>query len=335
MTPGRRRSGSRAGREPADHRGTRRRSWTGSRLRAPDGRASRGIDEARDATSCHPRPGAARRVAFTFALAAALGLGVTAVPAAAAPAHRAGAAVAAATQGAARAVGDGSDPDGSPGQPPAPTQSPDEVRQAADDVLDGAEFQRPEPNAFEKARAWIEERVGRVLQGLVTGDGASVLGWIVLIGALVAIAFLLARLGRSVQRDPGKAAEISVERSRTADQWADEAERLEGRGEWKLALRCRFRALVATLVEQGRVDDVPGRTAGEYRAEVDVALPEVAADFAEATYLFEDAWYGDEPTGAAENARFRSLADAVVAVSAKHRGAGAGEVVTEAEAVSA
>jgi hypothetical protein len=218
---------------------------------------------------------------------------------------------------------------------PEPTWTPPEVRDAADDVLDGAEFQRAEPNILDKARTWVEERIGRVLQGLVTGDGASVLGWIVLLASIVAIGLLLSRLGRSVQRDPGRAASVIVERARTASQWADEAERLEGERLWKSALRCRFRALVATLVEQGRVDDVPGRTAGEYRAELDAALPEAAAAFAEATYLFEDAWYGDEPTGQAENEQFRSLARVVVTASTKHRAEGAsGPVVTEAEAVS-
>lgn len=219
---------------------------------------------------------------------------------------------------------------------PEPTWTPPEVRDAADDVLDGAEFQRPEPNVLERARAWVEERVGRVLQGLVTGDGASVLGWIVLLASVVAIALLLARLGRTVQRDPARATSVSVERARTAAQWVDEAERLEAEREWKLALRCRFRALVTSLVEQGRVDDVPGRTAGEYRAQIDDALADAAADFAEATYLFEDAWYGDEPTGPAENERFRALAAAVLEASARHRSEGAaGPVVTEAEAVSA
>ncbi len=258
---------------------------------------------------------------------------VAATPAAATPARSWSVAAGTIARAAVGRHGDGSNGDGAPGQPPAPTQSADEVRQTADDVLDGAEFQRPEPNAFERGRAWVEERIGRILQGLVTGDGASILGWVVLIAAIVAIAFLLARLGRSVQRDPAHAAEVSVERTRTAAQWVDEAERLERDGEWKLALRGRFRALVAILVEQGRVDDVPGRTAGEYRAEIDVVLPEVSADFAEATFLFEDAWYGDEPTGAAENVRFRALAGAVVAASAKRRRAG--DVVTEAEAVSA
>jgi hypothetical protein len=44
---------------------------------------------------------------------------------------------------------------------------------------------------------------------------------------------------------------------------------------------------------------------------VRVASPAASPSFDEAAELFELAWYGDRPTGADENARFRSMADAV------------------------
>ncbi|HMQ24857.1 MAG TPA: DUF4129 domain-containing protein [Acidimicrobiales bacterium] len=229
-------------------------------------------------------------------------------------------------------VGSGEPSDVPPGELPAPAASPAEVRGAADDVLSGREFQRAEPNLIDRALDWVSEQIGRILQRVTTGDGASLLGWAVMVGAIVAIVVLLVRFGRTVQRDPGHDAEVRVDRSRTAAQWEDEAEQHEAEGEWKLALRCRFRALIATLVERGRVDDVPGRTTGEYRAEVRAGLPEAADAFAGATYLFEDAWYGDEPTGAAENARFRALAADVLAHAPKGTVA---VVVTDAEAVPA
>lgn len=202
---------------------------------------------------------------------------------------------------------------------PAPVASPDEVRDTADGVLARPEFQRPEPNIVERAQAWIEERVGRVLQTLVTGDGASVIGWGVLLAALAVIIYLLSRFSRTVQLDPRRSTEISVERSRSADDWDDEAERHERDEQWKLALRCRFRALIAALVANGHVDDIPGRTAGEYRSEVEVSVPESAGQFATATTIFEDAWYGNRPTGPDENRRFRDLATDVRDASSAHR----------------
>src|SRR4029450_4451834 len=60
----------------------------------------------------------------------------------------------------------------------------------------------------------------------------------------------------------------------------------------RAALRSRYRALAPDLASRGLVEEVPGRTAGEYRRQVGRALPEAATDFAGATELFEVAWYG-------------------------------------------
>jgi hypothetical protein len=64
---------------------------------------------------------------------------------------------------------------------------------------------------------------------------------------------------------------------------------------------------VADLAARGLVEEVPGRTAGEYRRQVDAVVPEVAPAFDGATSLFEGAWYGGRSTGAEEAARFREL----------------------------
>jgi hypothetical protein len=60
------------------------------------------------------------------------------------------------------------------------------------------------------------------------------------------------------------------------------------------------------------VEEVPGRTSGEYRGEVGRNLPTSADAFAGATELFERAWYGRRPTGADDAARFRDLARRVL-----------------------
>ena len=93
---------------------------------------------------------------------------------------------------------------------------------------------------------------------------------------------------------------------------AREAEAHERAGEWKLALRARYRSLVADLASRGLVDEIPGRTAGEYRAEVAETVPGVASEFAGATELFERAWYGNRPTGADDAAHFRDLEQRVL-----------------------
>ena len=70
--------------------------------------------------------------------------------------------------------------------------------------------------------------------------------------------------------------------------------------------------MVADLAARGVVDEVPGRTAGEYRTAVTRSTPAAAPDFSVATELFERAWYGAKPTGPDDSARFRELSERVL-----------------------
>jgi Domain of unknown function (DUF4129) len=105
---------------------------------------------------------------------------------------------------------------------------------------------------------------------------------------------------------------VPAGRRRSAAEWRAEAEAQERAGAWREAVRSRYRALVADLAARGLVEEVPGRTAGEYRREVGEALPAVATDFAGATELFEVAWYGRSDTGAQEASQLRDLSDRVL-----------------------
>jgi hypothetical protein len=108
------------------------------------------------------------------------------------------------------------------------------------------------------------------------------------------------------------AAAVPAGRRRSAAEWRAEADAQERAGAWREAVRSRYRALVADLASRGVVEEVPGRTAGEYRREVGRALPGAAGDFAGATELFEVAWYGHADTGAQQAAHLRDLTDRVL-----------------------
>jgi hypothetical protein len=60
------------------------------------------------------------------------------------------------------------------------------------------------------------------------------------------------------------------------------------------------------------LDDLPGKTTGEERVEVTHAMPTVGEQFREATTLFDEAWYGDAPTGPTEAARLKHLSATVL-----------------------
>jgi hypothetical protein len=190
--------------------------------------------------------------------------------------------------------------------------SPDEVRQLADEIVGRAEYRRPEPSLLERGRDAVEDLIGEILEEAFSGSAGSLVGWLVLLAAVVAIVVFATRASRSVQ--VGRRVGIHVEgvHRRTPAEWRAEADALEAAGDWKHGLRCRYRALVGDLVAAGVLEDVAGRTTGEFRRDVADRAPERSTPFGEATELFELAWYADRPTGPEQSARFQALAADVV-----------------------
>jgi len=194
----------------------------------------------------------------------------------------------------------------------SPERSPDEVRRAVGEVLSRDEYQRPPPGLIQRLRAEVVDFLERILGAILGGGRGGIVAWGIFAVAILVIVVVAVRFARGVTRDPGRAVpSVSVAR-RGAAEWRADAEAAERAGQWRQALRCRYRALVAELADRGLVEEVAGRTAGEYRVEVAGSAPTVAVPFAGATELFERAWYGDRPTGQDEAARFRGLADEVL-----------------------
>jgi hypothetical protein len=190
---------------------------------------------------------------------------------------------------------------------PVPERCSDEVREAVRDVLRRPEYRRDAPTIIERARRWLGDQFSRLLTSLFRGDRGTVLGWAILGGLAALIVVLSIRFAGGVTPDPARRIAVPTVPRRSPAEWRDEADAHERAGDWRLALRARYRALVGDLAAAGLLDDVPGRTAGEYRVDVAAAAPRVGAEFAGATELFERAWYGHDPTGAADTAQFREL----------------------------
>jgi Domain of unknown function (DUF4129) len=192
----------------------------------------------------------------------------------------------------------------------------EEIRQLADDILARPEFRQPEPSLIEQARDWVEKRIGDILDAAFSGSAGSLVGWVVLLVAVGLIIWSATRFGRTVQAGGRVGIEVEGIHRRSPAQWRAEAEAHEAAGAWKEALRCRYRALIGDLVAEGVLDDVAGRTTGEFRRDVTDRAPDRSEAFSAATELFELAWYADRQTGAGENARFQALAATVVGVRA-------------------
>src|SRR5215218_5062283 len=174
----------------------------------------------------------------------------------------------------------------------APDRDPQQVREVVREVLSRPEFRPAHRSLTERVFDWVLELIGRLLGALAGSGAGGIVGLLLLALVLVGVGVQAARFSRGLTPSPEVAAAVAEGRRRSAADWRAEAEALERAGAWREAVRSRYRALVADLAARGLVEEVPGRTAGEYRREVGQVLPGVATDFAGATELFEVAWYG-------------------------------------------
>lgn len=196
---------------------------------------------------------------------------------------------------------------------PPPAHTGADARSAAQDVLSRPEFHRPGPSLIERIERWVSDAINRVLETISGAAGGGVIASIILVAAVALTVVMLLRFGKGVQKDaPRPAARVRTGRGRSAEDWRSEAAQHETAGRWRDGLRCRYRALVAELAGNGLLDDLPGKTTGEERADIAVAAPSASHSFSEATELFDDVWYGDAPTGPDDAARFRSLSERVL-----------------------
>jgi hypothetical protein len=189
-----------------------------------------------------------------------------------------------------------------------------EIRQRAHEIVQRPEFGRHE-SLLERITNWIGDLFAKITFGL--GGGPGFLGNLVSLALFAGIVFVLVLIVRSLlgrTRRPKRTDDdelcIELEEGRDATDWRTAAERFEATGQWREAMRARYRELVRTLIDDRVLDDVPGRTTGEYRGEFVRARPADADSFVELTELFEAVWYGGVATDAADNQRFRQLADA-------------------------
>jgi hypothetical protein len=175
---------------------------------------------------------------------------------------------------------------------PAPVVTGEEARRAVADVLSRAEYAGLEPNPFERARDVVLAAIGRALDALAGTGAGTAAGYLVLVVLLALVVALLWRFVRGLRPDVSVAGPLTDEVGRSPQEWQAEADAHEAAGEFREAVRCRYRALIAVLASAGLIEEIPGRTAGEYLTAIRSDLPGAAEPFAEATAVFEVAWYG-------------------------------------------
>lgn len=201
---------------------------------------------------------------------------------------------------------------GGPGDLPPLRPPPEQVRRKADEILARPEFRPPPRGIFERILDWIFDQLGRFFDAIGEGGGSAG-AWVAVAVLAVVVAVVLWRAWRALRREPSVGDGLVVDGPRRpAADWRAEAATHEAGGRWRDAVRCHWRALVADLAARGLVEEVPGRTTGEYRAQVARSLPADEGSFAMATALFEEAWYARVEVGPGENEREKDLGKKVL-----------------------
>ncbi|MFT5027566.1 MAG: hypothetical protein ACI9CV_002333 [Ilumatobacter sp.] len=107
-------------------------------------------------------------------------------------------------------------------------------------------------------------------------------------------------------------AERIIDEQRPPDRWRSAAEEHRAAGRFREAVRCEYRALVGDLARAGAVDEIPGRTSGEERAQLAALAPAVSQNFDDAADIFDEAWFNDDEVTVDDDRRFVSASRAIL-----------------------
>ncbi len=191
---------------------------------------------------------------------------------------------------------------------------------AAQKILAGAEFRRPEPSLWDRAKAWIVSAIVRMFLGIdrVTTKSpwlGRALEWLLF---LAAAAGLLVWVMRAVQRqrlrvalggEPAK----STAWARETEDWRRQAEQEAAKGAWREAIHALYWAAIVHLERRRAWKHNPSRTPREYVRLLRAGSAE-QRELRGLTSTLEQNWYGQreasaEEFGAAKES-FERLADA-------------------------
>ena len=190
-----------------------------------------------------------------------------------------------------------------------PPVEPADASRRATEILGRPEFRTTGPTPLQRALAavgrffarifgWLAGRLPRAAAG--GGGGANVVGWVLVLAAVGVVVVLVVRSRRrrpaAAEAEPDEPAP-TVEARRSGDAWRVEAAAHAAAGRWREALRCRYRAVVAELVDRGVVGGTAGETTGHERAQVAERLPELGGPFAGLSDEFDEVVYGGAPVG--------------------------------------
>jgi hypothetical protein len=209
-----------------------------------------------------------------------------------------------------------------PGEPPIDIGRDDAAEEARRELSKGI-YNHAGDNLIERVfnrfLNWIAELFSGVAQRSPGGWWGPVL-LVCLIALLVFV--VLWRAGAPHRTQTAAGAVFGDDRVRSARQYRAEAEAAAGSGEYAVAVRARFRACAAELVERTILDDRAGRTAHEVVDDAARAVPALREPLQPAAQVFDEVVYGSRPAGPQHYAVVAAADEAARTVSTRSLVAG-------------
>lgn len=200
---------------------------------------------------------------------------------------------------------------------PASTTDPGEVSRTVEQVLRRPAFATARPSWLGRIRQAVQRWFGDRLADLFGSGVGRTASWVVVGVVVVAALVLVARLAAGTRRGAGRDGPTpALHVQRSVQDWLDQARAALATGDHGEAVRCGYGAVVAALAARGLVDEVPGRTVGEYRAQLRANAPDRVAAFVRASDVFEIVWYAQRPASDRDVAAVLAVADEFAGVAA-------------------
>lgn len=183
----------------------------------------------------------------------------------------------------------------------------DDAQRAAEAELARPEYLAAQPNLLQRAFDWLGHQLATLFDNALRVAPGGALGLLVLLAVVVLVVVVIRlRVGKFARANRAPR-QVFEDHSRTARDYRDAAERAAAAGDFPVAVRERFRAIVRELEERGVLDERLGRTADEAAREAGLRLPGSREGLLAAAELFDAVHYGGQRASNVDYDRLAAL----------------------------
>lgn len=195
-------------------------------------------------------------------------------------------------------------------------ETPEILRDRAQEILSDPRYAGDEPGLVDRALDRLGELINNLLS-VVTGGtsfGGVLVGLLFLVLMVGLVVFFIVRYLpriRPVASQSVRAVVQTTKNRKSRKEWLAEASLADSRGHYREAVRARYWATVAGLIENEEVGDSPGNTVNELRAQFEAEAAR-KDPFNDASDSFSDIWYGGSDADTTDSSQLSTWDERVV-----------------------